>query len=72
MFVYSITVCVLQGSLTLQQQQLLHYLQQQQQQAITAVQQATSQVWHSYVFSHIVLLRQAGSDCTDGPIVDTV
>jgi len=44
MFVYSITVCVLQGSLTLQQQQLLHYLQQQQQQAITAVQQATSQV----------------------------
>jgi len=38
---------VLQGSLTPQQQQLLHYLQQQQQDAITAVQQATSQVSHS-------------------------
>jgi len=35
---------VVQGSLTQQQQQLLHYLQQQQQQALTAVQQATSQV----------------------------
>jgi len=36
--------CDVQGSLTPQQQQLLHYLQQQQHQALTAVQQAASQV----------------------------
>jgi len=51
---------VMQGSLTPQQQQLLHYLQQQQQQAITAVQQATSQVCSStFLLSYWVTLSFA-------------